>query len=167
MKKKLMLLILMVVLIIPVQSMMAQNKKEDKGIPMRDVEPYSIIYPVYLSVNVINAEIGGAYPNVYVYTECYAYAWGEITGIQTMATGVTDELGYIGDYSGDPLTGLAMTYRMRVVVGLLTGYPAREVDVPFQTGLTDVHIYLNRDGSGYVVVRYNDGSALQATLGYA
>lgn len=25
---------------------------------MRDVEPYSIIYPVYLSVNVINAEIG-------------------------------------------------------------------------------------------------------------
>ena len=58
MKKKLMLLILMVVLIIPVQSMMAQNKNVYKGIPMRDVEPYSIIYPVYLSVNVINAEIG-------------------------------------------------------------------------------------------------------------
>ena len=66
MKRKLMLLILMVVLIIPVQSMMAQNRNEHKGIPMRDVEPYSIIYPVYLSVNVINAEIGGAYPNVYV-----------------------------------------------------------------------------------------------------
>lgn len=144
------------------QVVIAQNKSEHKGIPMRDIEPNSITYPVYLIVHATNNDTGMPYPGVYIFTEYYEYAWGEIAGIHTMATGLTDEIGYIEEYTGDPLSGFAMTYRMRIVVRSPSWFSAKEVDVPFQTGLTEVHILLSEYGDNYVIIKYNDGSSMQA-----
>lgn len=145
------------------QVVFAQKKSEYKGIPMRDVEPYSLTFPLTVAVTVETQGVAG---RVFVEVDCIWYKIGAdysmyIGDIIDVIRGYTDASGLIMNSKTITLPSRLTLWELRIgILGLTQMYQAT-IQLT-RVGFIDVDVTLRpsgvsgtlKDAAGYHVLEF-------------